>query len=100
MKKVIRLTESQLTDLIEEVINQSQTITEKWEGDVEVKSTGQYSDMTIEELDAAIKRLKSQNDKYQEKGEKVPEKNRTKMSQLYFAKRAKKGWPGKGKSKA
>lgn len=67
MKKVIRLTESQLTDLIEKVINQSQTITEKWEGDVEVKSTGQYSDMTIEELDAAIKRLKSQNDKYQEK---------------------------------
>ena len=56
--------------------------------------------MTIEELDASIKKLKSQNDKYQEKGEKVPEKNRTKMSQLYFAKRAKKGWPGKGKSKA
>jgi len=89
MKKVIRLTESQLTDLIEKVIKSSKTINEKWK-----------SDMTIEELDASIKKLKSQNDKYQEKGEKVPEKNRTKMSQLYFAKRAKKGWPGKGKSKA
>ncbi len=34
MKKVIRLTESQLTDLIEKVIKNSKTINEKWKGDV------------------------------------------------------------------
>jgi hypothetical protein len=72
---------------------------EKWEGDVEVKQTGQYSDMSIEELNSAIKKLKSQNDKYKEDGKMVPEKNKTKMSQLYFAKRAKQGWKGKGKAK-
>jgi hypothetical protein len=72
---------------------------EKWEGDVEVKQTGQYSDMTIEELNSAIKKLKAQNDKYMEDGKKVPEKNKTKMSQLYFAKRAKQGWKGEGSAK-
>jgi len=72
---------------------------EKWDGDVEVKQTGEYSNMTIQELNAAIKKLKTQNDKYMEDGKKVPEKNKTKMSQLYFAKRAKQGWKGKGKAK-
>lgn len=71
---------------------------EKWEGDVEVKQTGEYSDMSIEELNSAIKKLKSKNDKKKEAGEKVPQKDRTKMSQLYFAKRAKQGWKGKGKA--
>ena len=76
-----------------------QRMEEKWDGDVEVKQTGEYSNMTIQELNAAIKKLKTQNDKYMEDGKKVPEKNKTKMSQLYFAKRAKQGWKGKGKAK-
>lgn len=72
---------------------------EKWDDDVEIKQTGQYSDMSISELNAAIKKLKAQNDKFIEDGKKVPEKNKTKMSQLYFAKRAKQGWKGKGSAK-
>lgn len=74
-------------------------VKEKWEGDVDVKKTGEYADMSIEELNGAIKKLKDQNEKLKEKGKKVPDANKTKMSQLYFAKRSKKGWPGKGKTK-
>jgi hypothetical protein len=74
-------------------------VTEKWEGDVEVKQTGEYSDMSIEELNAAIKKQKAKNDKAKEAGKKVSHEDRTKMSQLYFAKRAKQGWKGKGKAK-
>lgn len=76
-----------------------QRMEEKWDGDVDVKQTGQYSDMSIQELNSAIEKLKSQNEKYQDDGKKVPEKNKTKMAQLYFAKRAKQGWKGKGKAK-
>jgi hypothetical protein len=74
-------------------------ITEKWKGDVDVKQTGEYSDMSIEELNSAIKKQKAKNDKTQESGKKVSHADRTKMSQLYFAKRAKQGWKGKGKAK-
>ena len=74
-------------------------ITEKWKGDVDVKQTGEYSDMTIEELNAAIKKQKAKNDKTKDAGKKVSHADRTKMSQLYFAKRAKQGWKGKGKAK-
>ncbi len=72
---------------------------EKWKGDVDVEQTGEYVDMSISELDAAIKKLTNQNEKYKEEGKKVPDSNKTKMSQLYFAKRAKQGWKGKGKAK-
>lgn len=72
---------------------------EKWKGDVKVKQTGEYSDMTIEEINSEIKKLKSKNDKAKEAGKKVPQADRTKMSQLYFAKRAKQDWKGKGKAK-
>jgi hypothetical protein len=75
------------------------SLEEKWEGDVEVKQTGEYSDMSIEELNAAIKKQKAKNDKVKETGKKVSHADRTKMSQLYFAKRAKQGWKGKGKAK-
>jgi hypothetical protein len=71
---------------------------EKWKGEVDVEKTGEYSDMGIEELNAAIKKLKSKNDKTKEAGKKVSDADRTKMSQLYFAKRAKQGWKGKGKA--
>lgn len=74
-------------------------ITEKWKGDVDVKQTGEYSDMSIEELNAAIKKQKAKNDKTMESGKKVSHTDKTKMSQLYFAKRAKQGWKGKGKAK-
>lgn len=72
---------------------------EKWKGDVEVKQTGEYSDMSIEELNAAIKKQKAKNDKTKDAGKKVSHADKTKMSQLYFAKRAKQGWKGKGKAK-
>lgn len=74
-------------------------IKEKWEGDVEVEKTGEYSDMTIDELNSAIKKLKDKNEKTKESGKKVSDSDRSKMSQLYFAKRAKQGWKGKGKAK-
>ena len=74
-------------------------LNEKWEGDVDVKQTGEYSDMSIEELNAAIKKQKDKNDKVKEAGKKVSHADKTKMSQLYFAKRAKQGWKGKGKAK-
>jgi len=74
-------------------------LTEKWKGDVDVKQTGEYSDMSIEELNDAIKKQKAKNDKTKEDGKKVSHVDKTKMSQLYFAKRAKQGWKGKGKAK-
>jgi hypothetical protein len=77
----------------------SKEMKEKWEGDVEVKHTGEYEDMSIEELNAAIKKQKDKNDKVKESGKKVSHADKTKMSQLYFAKRAKQGWKGKGKAK-
>ena len=80
------------------LVNES-TITEKWKGDVEVKQTGEYSDMNIKELNAEIKKLKEENKKLEEDGKKVPKENIKKMSQLYFAKRAKQGWKGKGSAK-
>lgn len=82
-----------------EVDGKKYEVREKWEGDVEVKQTGEYSDMTIEELNAAIKKQKAKNDKTKESGKKVSHADKTKMSQLYFAKRAKQGWKGKGKAK-
>jgi hypothetical protein len=78
---------------------EKEDINEKWEGDVEVKQTGEYSDMSIEDLNSAIKKQKEKNEKLKKQGKKVPHADRTKMSQLYFAKRAKQGWKGKGKAK-
>jgi hypothetical protein len=70
---------------------------EKWKGDVKVKKTGEHAGKTISELDSRIKALKDLSQSYQEKGERVPKKLKEKISELYFAKRSKKGWPGKGK---
>jgi len=74
-------------------------IQEKWEGDVDVEKTGEYSDMSIEYINDAIKRLKKKNQTLKDSDKKVPDRNRTKMAQLYFAKRSKQGWKGKGKAK-
>lgn len=75
------------------------SLEEKWNKEVDVKQTGEYSDMSIEELNAAIKKQKAKNDKTMDSGKKVSHADKTKMSQLYFAKRAKQGWKGKGKAK-
>lgn len=89
---------SKVIGVYSNIDKQRKEMGEKWEGDVDVKQTGQYSDMSIEELDSAIKKLKNKNEKSKEEGKKVTEKDRSKMSQLYFAKRAKQGWKGKGKA--
>ncbi len=42
-------------------------IDEKWKGDVDVKKTGQYSKMTIAQIDDEIKKLKEKNEKTKDK---------------------------------
>lgn len=74
-------------------------IMEKWEGDVEVEKTGEHSNKSIDQINSEIKKLKQQSETYKEKGKKVPSGIKEKMSELYFAKRAKQGWKGKGKAK-
>lgn len=54
------------------------------------KEKGKYKGWNIGDLEAEKEKLKKENDKYQERGEKVPQKNREKMSELIFAIRAKK----------
>jgi hypothetical protein len=70
---------------------------EKWKGDVKVKKTGEHAGKSISDIDSRLKALKDLSQSYQDKGERVPKKLKEKMSELYFAKRSKKGWPGKGK---
>jgi hypothetical protein len=65
-------------------------INEKWKGKVKVEKTGEHAGKTIEEIDNEIKDLKEKTKKYQKEGKKVPAKMRETMSELYFAKRAKK----------
>jgi ElaB/YqjD/DUF883 family membrane-anchored ribosome-binding protein len=89
---------SKVIGVYSNIDKQRKEMGEKWEGDVAVEKTGEFADMSIEDLNAAIKKLKAKNDKAKEAGNKVPQKDRTKMSQLYFAKRAKQGWKGKGKA--
>jgi len=72
------------------------SVNEKWKGKVDVEKSGEYGDMSIEEINSAIKKLKAKNEKTKEAGKKVSQADRTKMSQLYFAKRSKQGWKGKG----
>ena len=98
MKKILRLNESELTKLIKSVVSQS-TISEKWEGDVKVEKTGEHAGKSLSEINAEIKKLKVKSEKLQNEGKKVPASLKKQMSELYFAKRAKKDWPGKGKAK-
>ena len=76
-----------------------ENMNEKWEGNTQVEKTGEYSDMSVSQINAAIKALKSKTAKLQDEGKKVPKSMREKMSELYFAKRAKQGWKGKGSAK-
>ena len=89
---------SKVIGVYSNIDKQRKEMGEKWEGDVDVKQTGQYSDKTIAQLNAHIKKLKAKNEKTKEGGKKVSDADKTKMSQLYFAKRAKQGWKGKGKA--
>ena len=88
-------------DILEYGSNQYGTggmeLEEKWKGDVKVKKTGEHAGKSISDIDSKIKALKDLSQSYQDKGERVPKKLKEKMSELYFAKRSKKGWPGKGK---
>jgi hypothetical protein len=81
------------------MLRKESRIQEKWEGDVDVEKTGEYADMSIEDINDAIKRLKKKNQTLKNSGKNIPDRNKTKMSQLYFAKRSKQGWKGKGKAK-
>lgn len=67
-------------------------INEAFDKEVEVKKTGEFSDMTIAELKEKVRNLKKENDKFQEEGKKVPESNKKEMGKLLFAIRAKQGW--------
>ena len=75
------------------------SMNEKWKGDVEVKKTGEYSNMTIEDINSEIKKLKNKTQKLKDEDKSVPKQDREKMSELYFAKRSKQGWKGEGKAK-
>ena len=71
-------------------------VKEKWSGDVDVEKTGEHANKTIEQINKEIKSLKKKTEEYQKDGKKVPHKLRSLLSQLYFAKRAKKDdWSGK-----
>ena len=69
-------------------------LSEKWAVDVKIKRTGEHAGKTIAEIDKEIALLKDKHTKEKEKNKnyKVPAADRRKMSQLLFAKRAKKHW--------
>jgi hypothetical protein len=60
-------------------------LNEKWKKEVDIKSTGEYEDKSVEELIDMLVDLKG----------KEPF-NREKFSEVMFAVRAKLGWPGPG----
>jgi hypothetical protein len=70
-------------------------VNEKWEGNVEVKKTGEHKDKTVVELKKELKSLKEKSKKYQDEGKKVPKKIIDQESELKFAIRAKQGWKDK-----
>lgn len=88
----IRVIESNST--MKTIMNFDSFLNEKWTGDVKVKQTGEHAGKTIAEINKEITSLKDKHDKAKEKNKnyKVSDADRTKMSQLLFAKRAKKHW--------
>lgn len=79
----------------EGVDTSEENLEEAFNKEVDVKSTGEYSDTTIADLKKEVRKLKKENDKYQEEGKSVPKANKKKMGQLLFAIRAKQGWKSK-----
>lgn len=74
------------------VIQYESFINEKWDKDVKIKKTGEYSDMSIEELEAKLAKLKAKSEKRQEKGKKDGKKIKEKEAEINFAIRAKRNW--------
>ena len=68
---------------------------EKWAQEVEVKKTGEHADKSIKQIDAEIEKLLKQSDRYKDSDRKVPKRIKEKLGELYFAKRAKKGFKEK-----
>lgn len=68
---------------------------EKWAQEVEVKKTGEHADKSIKQIDAEIEKLLRQSDRYKDSDRKVPKRIKEKLGELYFAKRAKKGFKEK-----
>jgi len=69
-------------------VNESKKLDEKWAGDAEIKSTGQYEGKTLAQLESMLAKLKKSGP--HKTG--TPENKR--MKQIMFAIRAKKGWKG------
>lgn len=61
----------------------SKYLSEKWEKDVKIKSTGEHAGKSIEQLKKEIDALKGKPG------------NKEKMGELLFALRSKQGWPSK-----
>ena len=70
--KKYNVTKESVNKKIERILERRRgRLDEKWKGDVEVEKTGEYSDMSIEDLNSAIKKQKAKNDKTKESGKKV-----------------------------
>lgn len=76
------------------IMNFNSFVNEKWAVDVKVKQTGEHAGKTITEINKEITALKDKHAKAREKDKnyKVSDADKSKMSQLLFAKRAKKHW--------
>lgn len=70
-------------------------VNEKWEGNVDVKKTGEHSKKTVKQLKDELNSLKEKSKKYQDDGKKVPKKIVDQEAELKFAIRAKQGWKKK-----
>ncbi len=101
-----RIIESKINSIVDKILNEELStkvnsavnrVNEKWEGDVEVKKTGEHAKKTIAQLEKELEALKKKSKQLQDKGEKVPKSHKEQESEIVFAIRAKKDWPkGKG----
>ncbi len=71
---------NEINSLVESVLNENPDLKEKWEKEVEIKSTGEHADKTIEQLKKEVEALRGKPG------------NKEKMGELLFAIRAKQGW--------
>lgn len=74
------------------VIEYNDFLNEKWDKKVKIKSTGEYSDKSIDELESQLSKLKAKSEKRQAKGKKVGKKIKEKEAEINFAIRAKRNW--------
>ena len=78
--------------LVEQENKKYDDLQEKWKKDVDIKSTGEYENKTIEELEKMKNELKGK--------EPFTDADKEKMSEIIFAIRAKGGWKkGEGATK-